>query len=148
VNENDGDDGLFSSYTDDKDNWPEIVGTQPESEKKPEPPKPLEVVTPPVPEPVKSETKDIELEVEKKPEVKKEKTTEPVFTIEEPTETDKLAEQLVEEHGVYDPTLDLSGYKIPPLELLREYETGKVQVTQEELNQNKDRIVATLINFK
>jgi S-DNA-T family DNA segregation ATPase FtsK/SpoIIIE len=34
------------------------------------------------------------------------------------------------------------------LELLNEYDTGKVQVTQEELNQNKDKILATLTNFK
>jgi len=40
---------------------------------------------------------------------------------------------------VYDPTLDLSNYRFPPLELLNEYETGKVQVTQEELNANKDK---------
>ena len=33
-------------------------------------------------------------------------------------------------------------------ELLNEYEVGKVQVTQEELNQNKDKILATLTNFK
>jgi S-DNA-T family DNA segregation ATPase FtsK/SpoIIIE len=31
---------------------------------------------------------------------------------------------------------------------LSEYEVGKVQVTQEELNQNKDKILATLTNFK
>ncbi|MDV3309011.1 MAG: DNA translocase FtsK, partial [Cyclobacteriaceae bacterium] len=79
---------------------------------------------------------------------KKPAVADPVFTVEERTETEKLAEQLVEEQGLYDPTLDLSSYRIPPLELLREYEPSKVQVTQEELNQNKDRIVATLINFK
>ena len=55
---------------------------------------------------------------------------------------------MVEEQGLYDPTLDLSGYKFPPLELLNEYDTGKAGVTQDELNQNKDKIVATLVNFK
>jgi S-DNA-T family DNA segregation ATPase FtsK/SpoIIIE len=78
----------------------------------------------------------------------KKKTDEPTFIVEERTETDELADKLVEEKGVYDPTLDLSGYKFPPLELLNEYEAGKVQVTQEELNQNKDKILATLTNFK
>lgn len=135
-----GDAPLFSSYTDDEDNWPGRVGknedeqvtAETESEPEPEAPVdkavdlPLQTIAPPPP-------------------VKK---TDPVFIVEEAAETDKLAEQLVEEHGVYDPTLDLSSYKLPPLELLREYETSKVQVTQEELNQNKDRIVATLINFK
>jgi S-DNA-T family DNA segregation ATPase FtsK/SpoIIIE len=54
----------------------------------------------------------------------------------------------VAEQGFYDPTLDLKSYKFPPLELLNEYDVGKVQVTQEELTQNKDRIVATLVNFR
>src|SRR5690606_34852581 len=87
-------------------------------------------------------------DVEKPTPQKRPATAEPVFTVEERTETEKLSEQVVEEQGLYDPTLELSGYRIPPLDLLREYETSKVQVTQEELNQNKDRIVATLINFK
>ncbi|MFN8886293.1 MAG: DNA translocase FtsK, partial [Cyclobacteriaceae bacterium] len=45
-------------------------------------------------------------------------------------------------------TLELSHYKFPPIDLLNEYEVGKVQVSQEELNQNKDKILATLTNFK
>lgn len=140
------DEPLFSSYTDDKDNWPEIVEVKEEKTIEKPVSTTLELVTPPVSEAQKN-PKDITLEVEEA-KVRKDVRQEPVFTVEEPVETDKLAEQLVEEHGVYDPTLDLSSYKFPPLELLREYETGKVQVTQEELNQNKDRIVATLVNFK
>jgi DNA segregation ATPase FtsK/SpoIIIE, S-DNA-T family len=131
---------LFTSYNDDKDNWPEhtkqdeppmVVVT-----KKPEP----EVVAP-------SQTQELKLEIE--PPVKKqEPKAEPEFTIEEPVDTEKLAEQLVEEHGLYDPTLDLSSYQYPPLDLLSEYDAGRAGVSQEELNQNKDRIVATLVNFK
>ncbi|CAN5410520.1 DNA translocase FtsK [soil metagenome] len=48
----------------------------------------------------------------------------------------------------YDPTLDLSSYKYPPVELLNEYASSKVQVTKDELEQNKDKIVETLVNFK
>jgi len=48
----------------------------------------------------------------------------------------------------YDPTLDLSSYKYPTIELLKEYEIGKVQVSKEELEANKDRIVETLSNYK
>jgi S-DNA-T family DNA segregation ATPase FtsK/SpoIIIE len=77
------------------------------------------------------------------------KQEELVFTVEERVEdTDKLAEQLVEEKGLYDPTMDLSSYQFPTLELLNEYDLGKAGVSQDELNQNKDRIVATLVNFK
>ena len=125
------------TYTDDRDIWtatPEVPAT-----------------------PIESNTVELDLdkpeteeqqEPEKK-ELKKENSKEPVFIIEEPkSETDQLAEELVEEKGAYDPTLDLSSYKFPPLELLNEYEQGKVQVTQEELNQNKDKISSTLNNFK
>jgi S-DNA-T family DNA segregation ATPase FtsK/SpoIIIE len=118
-----------TEYTDERDKWPVLKQ------------EPIVLVNEPKAEKPKPELK---LEVEEP--VKK---TEPEFVIEEPkTDTDILAEQLVEEKGVYDPTLDLSNYKFPPLELLNEYEVGKVQVTQEELNANKDRILATLTNFK
>jgi S-DNA-T family DNA segregation ATPase FtsK/SpoIIIE len=127
------DDTPVSPYTDDLDNWPAV---------KEEIPEPVLLVNDPKPQPVKTELK---LEVEPK---KEEKTDLPLFVEEPPTDTDVLAEKLVEEKGAYDPTLDLSGYKFPPLELLNEYEVGKVQVTQEELNANKDKIVATLTNFK
>src|SRR5690606_7929890 len=148
-----------SGYTDEGDNWPEIVAKTAEAEpapdvrpaREPQPgpePDPETQVEVQVPvEKVSPADKSIDLEVDKTVAPKKQTSADPVFTVEERTETEKLAEQLVDEQGLYDPTLDLSSYKFPPLELLREYEPSKVQVTQEELNQNKDRIVATLINF-
>jgi len=48
----------------------------------------------------------------------------------------------------YDPKLDLGKYMYPTLDLLNEYDTGNVQVTKQELEENKDKIVETLINFK
>ncbi len=48
----------------------------------------------------------------------------------------------------YDPTLDLRDYRFPDIDLLNEHDTGKVKVTKEELEQNKDKIVETLVNFK
>ncbi len=48
----------------------------------------------------------------------------------------------------YDPTLDLPRYRYPEPGLLHKYDSNKVQVTKEELESNKDRIVETLINFK
>ncbi|WP_230687507.1 FtsK/SpoIIIE family DNA translocase [Hymenobacter ruricola] len=47
----------------------------------------------------------------------------------------------------YDPTLDLSRYQFPTLELLNDYGTPKAQVTKEELEANKDRIVETLGHY-
>ena len=140
--EKEDDDPLFATYTDDKDNWPDQI--EPKEEAKVG----SSMVLKTVPEPVKP-ARELKLEVQKAEPVRKEEVkADPVFIIEETLDTDKLAEQLVEEQGLYDPTLDLSGYKFPPLELLNEYDTGKAGVSQEELNQNKDRIVATLVNFK
>ncbi|SHK80975.1 FtsK/SpoIIIE family DNA translocase [Hymenobacter psychrotolerans] len=47
----------------------------------------------------------------------------------------------------YDPTLDLSRYQYPTLELLNDYGQAKAQVTKEELEANKDRIVETLGHY-
>ncbi len=128
------------TYTEDSDNWP--VNTEEEDI-----PEPVLIVKPATETPLAAN--EIKFEVENSEPVKTEKSSEPIFTIEEAkSDTDVLAEQLVETQGVYDPTLDLSSYKFPTLELLNEYETSKVQVTQEELNQNKDRILNTLTNFK
>ncbi len=136
------DDGsLFSSYTDDEDKWPEQVDKKDNIVSAPKASvKPLvdQIAT----------SKEVQLEVQKTEQPRNEIKADPLFTVEEPTDTDKLAEQLVQEQGLYDPTLDLKGYQFPPLELLNEYDAGKAGVTQEELNQNKDKIVATLVNFK
>jgi S-DNA-T family DNA segregation ATPase FtsK/SpoIIIE len=139
------DDPLFSSYTDDKDNWPDLVEPK---VKLPKEETPMVLKTVPEPKRPIAVAEELKLEVKRPEPARKEVKTEPIFTVEEILETDKLADQLVEEQGLYDPTLDLSGYKFPPLELLNEYDTGKAGVSQEELNQNKDRIVATLVNFK
>jgi len=47
----------------------------------------------------------------------------------------------------YDPTLDLSSYKYPVIELLNEYGSDTVPVNKEELETNKNRIVETLNNY-
>jgi S-DNA-T family DNA segregation ATPase FtsK/SpoIIIE len=126
-----------STYADDRDQW---VAREEKNEELPEP---VLVVKPTVPEPAAK--LDLEIARTEKPL----KQAEPTFIVEEAkTETEVSAEHLVEQQGEYDPTLDLSTYRFPPLELLNEYDTGKVQVTQEELNQNKDKIIATLVNFK
>ncbi len=127
------------TYTEDSDNWPL------QKEEEPDPVLVLKTTPEEKPVPLVQELK-LDIEPTKKPEKPK---AEPTFFVEEPkTDTEILAEQLVDEKGLYDPTLDLSSYKFPPLELLNEYEVSKVQVTQEELNQNKDRILSTLTNFK
>ena len=69
---------------------------------------------------------------------------EPDFQINSQVAEEKLAEKVEN----YDPTLDLPQYQYPTLELLNEYASEKVQVTKEELEQNKERILETLTNFK
>jgi S-DNA-T family DNA segregation ATPase FtsK/SpoIIIE len=59
-----------------------------------------------------------------------------------------LAEQLVAEFGVYDPTKDLDGYLLPPIDLLKEYAANGSTVSKEELEGNKNKIVETLSNYK
>ncbi|MBD2767799.1 DNA translocase FtsK [Hymenobacter sp. BT664] len=49
--------------------------------------------------------------------------------------------------GNYDPTLELSRFQFPTLELLNDYGQAKAQVTKEELEANKDRIVETLGHY-
>ncbi|KPK84568.1 MAG: cell division protein FtsK [Bacteroides sp. SM23_62_1] len=48
----------------------------------------------------------------------------------------------------FDPTLDLSGYKFPPLDLLTDYKSENSVVSDEELINNKNNIVETLGNYK
>ena len=61
---------------------------------------------------------------------------------------ENLASRLVADFGLFDPRLDLSHYKFPTLDLLKEYNTGGITINQEELEENKNRIVETLRNYK
>ena len=52
-------------------------------------------------------------------------------------------------HGEpYDPTLELSHYEHPVLALLNDYNEQKVEIDRAELEQNKDQIIETLLNYK
>ncbi len=48
----------------------------------------------------------------------------------------------------YDPTLDLSHYKMPSVELLEKHDSENSTVSNEELISNKNKIVETLSNYK
>lgn len=65
--------------------------------------------------------------------------------------TDNQEEQLTKNlmpDTEYDPTLDLSNYQYPPLELLEEHSSGSQKVTAEELEENKNTIIETLRHYK
>ncbi len=48
----------------------------------------------------------------------------------------------------YDPTLELSSYRPPELELLLEYPDEKIQIDRAEVEANKNQIIETLLNYK
>jgi len=57
-------------------------------------------------------------------------------------------DKVVEKAEHYDPTLDLGSYQYPTLDLLNDYPGRDAKVTREELEQNKEKIIETLVNFK
>lgn len=88
--------------------------------------------------------------------------TEEESTLETDNEVDIEIESIVEEEvlsneevhdklkefGEYDPTLDLSSYKLPTLNLLEEYGGKGRSIDKEELENNKNRIVEALGHYK
>jgi len=71
--------------------------------------------------------------------------------IEETEEEDELEESVLKrklkEFGEYDPKLDLAKFKLPHIDLLKEYTQDGIQVDQAELEENKNKIVNTLQNY-
>jgi len=54
----------------------------------------------------------------------------------------------IENQELYDPTLELSSYQRPPIEILEEYKNQASPVSNDELIENKNKIVETLANYK
>ena len=67
--------------------------------------------------------------------------------VEEISESDNLSNKLVSDFGQFDPTLELSKYQFPPLDLLKKYDSEGITIDQDELEENKNRIVETLNNY-
>ena len=101
---------------------------------------------------VEMSTPDIEskqvdpIEVEK-PTAEDEVTMEVETYKEEESLTNNLAQSLVEKHGFIDPKLELSKYRFPIHDLLKDYGENSITIDQEELGLNKDKIVETLKNY-
>ncbi|WP_308993349.1 DNA translocase FtsK [Mariniflexile litorale] len=91
------------------------------------------VVKPPIKEEVEDDDLGIEIEVEK--------------VAEELSEDNNLSNKLVEDFGQFDPTLELSKYQFPPLDLLKKYDSEGITINQTELEENKNKIVETLKNY-
>ncbi|WP_320814194.1 DNA translocase FtsK [Flavobacterium sp.] len=96
-------------------------------------------------------------ELSLEPKIKEEEITEPEVNSsddlviekieEEESLTENISDRLVQDFGEFDPTLELSNYKFPPIELLKDYSKGGITINQEELEDNKNRIVSTLKNY-
>ena len=71
-----------------------------------------------------------------------------INTVEEDLAEKNLSQQLVDKYGTYDPTLELSKFVFPTLDLLKDYGDGSITINQEELEANKTKIVNTLKNYK
>lgn len=96
-----------------------------------------------IPEPVKpikpkkeEIASGLELEIKTTPDVPEEEEA-----VEEKTKAD------VEKLAPYEPTLDLSSYKYPSLELLETHGSEKIVQDADELENNKNQIIATLRNY-
>jgi DNA segregation ATPase FtsK/SpoIIIE, S-DNA-T family len=67
--------------------------------------------------------------------------------IEEQLDEDEL-DDLRKEYGDYDPKLDLASYILPPIDLLKDYGSGGININKQELEDNKNKIVETLSHYK
>jgi len=118
-----------------------------------------------------SEDEDFEVDLKETEEKEEEIELEPIIT----ENFEKIEEEILDEEGIeltiektadekhnysngnkdhfgvdteYDPTLELAGYKYPPISLLDEYENAdKINVQKDELEANKNRIVETLNHY-
>jgi S-DNA-T family DNA segregation ATPase FtsK/SpoIIIE len=67
--------------------------------------------------------------------------------VEEKSEADNLADKLVDNFGQFDPKLELGKFQFPKLSLLKQYDSEKITIDKDELEENKNRIVDTLANY-
>ncbi len=86
-------------------------------------------------EPVEEESDDLTMEIE--------------TTVEEEG-IENISDQLVKDFGEFDPRLELGNYVFPTVDLLKDYtiQKGGITIDQGELEENKNRIVETLKNYK
>ena len=125
----------FNKEEDDQPWTPESVPVEVEEEILPEP----EMVIPdhsPEPRAIKIEeesegdTIDVQVEVHQ-----------------ELVEDDMAINKKVKDFGEYDPTLDLSRFQLPKIDLLQQYGDGQITFDKDEIEANKNRIVETLQNY-
>ena len=90
---------------------------------------------------------DAELEINI-PEQKPETPAEPAPVPEYKAPVELVQESNPELSEPYDPTLELASYEYPHLQLLTEYDKKQLEIDRSELEENKEQIIQTLVNFK
>jgi S-DNA-T family DNA segregation ATPase FtsK/SpoIIIE len=106
---------------------------------------------------VTKDEEEITLKIERKiaPELQVEETVADINDMgidiavgrEEEHSTENLSDKLLKDFGEFDPTLELSNYRFPTFNLLKQYNES-ISIDPEELEANKNRIVETLKNYK
>lgn len=110
---------------------------------------------------VKGKKEEINLKIEKelepqlKVEQSKEETVEDINDVnidvaiarEEESSKENLSDKILKDFGEFDPTLELSNFRFPTFNLLKQYNES-ISIDPEELEANKNRIVETLKNYK
>lgn len=81
----------------------------------------------------KNEEKNTEIEINKQGDIN--------------PEMDIATEDKNGDEEAYDPSLELSNYQKPVLDLLASHDSGKVSINREELEENKNQIIRTLSNY-
>ena len=117
-----------------EDRYPEEKETEKEA---------IEIVLPAAEETLATEEKQ---NVEKPAEEEELKIEVKAVAQEDVVET--LSQELVEKYGAFDPTLELSGFKFPTLDLLKDYGGSSITIDEDELEINKNKIIETLRNYK
>jgi S-DNA-T family DNA segregation ATPase FtsK/SpoIIIE len=107
-----------------------------------------------VPFEVKTDDEPAEMEIEIEIEESDEDTDDdepapaPVVVVNPPTGDEADEGNTADEFTPFDPTLDLSGYKRPTLDLLDDHKSNTIKVGDAELEKNKNKIVKTLNDYK
>lgn len=81
------------------------------------------------------------------PEDKNEVTIDIEVSEKEEHSTENLSDKILKDFGEFDPTLELSNFRFPTFNLLKQYNES-ISIDPEELEANKNKIVETLKNYK
>ena len=90
---------------------------------------------------------------EKIEDIKKDEDLEKIeIEVEGPVQEEHIGKNLsnsaLKDFGEFDPRLELSKFRFPELNLLKDYSNENININKQELENNKNRIVETLNNYK